>query len=609
MTTKKIPARDELPEQVRWDLTTMYTSDEAWENDLAAIDGKVPQLQVLKGKLADSPSMLLRCLEAEDDISRFIDKIHTYAALKSDEDKANSKYQAMLDRVTSIVHEISAELAWIQPEIMAIDEATMKRFLESKELAFYKIALVNILRYKPHTLSESEERILALASENAQVPYKVFSMLTSADIRFPEVPDGEGGNVELTHGVYSKLMEDKDRDVRKKAFFGMYETFGNFKNTLATTLNGSVKAHIINAKIRKFPSALDASLFHDVVKKEVYENLVDAINKNLGIFHKYISLRKRITGIEDLEMYDVYVPIVKDFSITVPYEQARTWVLESVKPLGSEYAGIVKKALDERWIDTLECRGKRSGAYSSGCYDSNPYILMNYNDTLDSVFTLAHELGHSLHSWFSRQSQKYRYSGYSIFVAEVASTTNELLLTDYLLKLTDDPKFRLYLLNHLCDAFKGTVYRQVQFAEFEKLIYEKVEQNIPLTVDVLNEMYYSINRKYYGPQLENADKIIEREWSRIPHFYYNFYVYKYATGFSAAVVLSNNILSGDKAKVDKYLGFLKAGNSQDPLDVLRGAGVDLSSREVIESALVKFDKTIETFTAELDKLNAGTATH
>jgi oligoendopeptidase F len=605
MSAKKVPLRNELPLEMTWDLTTMYATNDQWEKDVAEIKSRLPALMELKGKLSSSPAALLDCLRLEDEFSRFIDKVHTYASLKSDEDKSDSLYQGMLDRIVSLVHECSAQLAWIQPEIMAIDDRTMNRFLESAELEFYKFALVKTLRYKSHTLSENEERILALESEIAQVPYKAFSMLSSADIRYPAVPDGENGMVELSPAAYGRLMEHKDREIRRHAFRGMYETFDSYKNTLATTLNGAVKAHIINSKIRNFPSALKASLFHDDVKQEVYENLVLVINDNLDLFHRYIALRKKITGIDNLDMYDIYVPIVKDFEINVPYEQGRSWVLESVKPLGDQYVSIVKKALDNRWIDLLECKGKRSGAYSSGCYDSNPYILLNYNDTLDSVFTLAHELGHSLHSWFSKTEQKYRYSGYSIFVAEVASTTNELLLTDYLLKTTDDPKFRLYLLNHLCDAFKGTVYRQVQFAEFEKLIYEKAEQNVPLTVDELNSLYFAINKKYYGPLLENADRIIELEWARIPHFYYNFYVYKYATGFSAAVILSNNILSGDKTKVDKYLAFLKSGDSEYPLDVLKKAGVDLSSKVVIESALLKFEQTIGSLESMLDGGNAG----
>jgi oligoendopeptidase F len=603
MGSKKVPTRNELPVSMTWDLTDMYPSNDEWEKDFTHVKEMLAPILACKGRLAESPKRLAECLDLEDGFSRFVDKVHTYAALKSDEDKSDGFYQGMLDRITSLIHECGSELAWMQPEIMSIPDSTMEMFLESKDLGFYRFALIKILRYKAHTLSEKEERILALVSETAQVPYKTFSMLSSADMRYPEVPDGENGMVELSPAVYGKLMEHKDRDIRRNAFRGMYDTVGTFKNTFATTLAGSIKAQIINSNIRNFPSALDASLFHDVVKKEVYENLIDVINQNLGIFHRYIALRKRIMGIDALDMYDVYVPMVKDFTITIPFEQGREWVLESVAPMGREYCAIVRKALDERWIDLLECKGKRSGAYSSGCFDSNPYVLMNYNETLDSVFTLAHELGHSLHSWFSKTHQKYRYSGYSIFVAEVASTTNELLLTEHLLRTTRDEKFKIYLLNHLCDAFKGTVYRQVQFAEFEKLIYEKAEKNIPLTVDGLSADYFEINSKYYGPLLAHADRSIELEWARIPHFYYNFYVYKYATGFSAAVVLSNNILSGDLEKVDKYLSFLKAGDSVYPLDVLRNAGVDLSSKEVIESALAKFDETIGTLESMLDKAN------
>lgn len=592
MAVKKLATRTELPVHMTWDLAKIYPSDEEWHRDFAKVEEKIKPFSNFKGRLHTSAQVLAECLRTGDEMGRFVEKLFTYANQKSDEDKGNSTYQAMLDKITSLSYKVRAALSWIHPEIIAIEDHVIGEFLQSPELKLYRFALEKIRRYKPHTLSENEEKILAMQAEISRVPYKVFSMLNNADIRFPEVPDGEGGMTEMSHSLYSKLLESKDRAVRKKAFDAMYDTFGGFKNTLSATIDGMVRVGVVNSRIRNYPSALAASLFPDNIEKSVYENLIRIIGENLPLFHRYVDLRKRILNLDDLDMYDLYVPLVKELDIKVPWEQACEWVAECITPLGSEYASVMRRAFSERWIDVLECRGKRSGAYSGGCYDTNPYILLNYNETLNSVFTLVHELGHSMHSYFSNSTQHYCYSDYSIFVAEVASTTNEFLLTDYLLKIKDDKRFRLYLLNHLCDGFKGFVFRQVQFAEFEKAIYEKVEENIPLTVDELNRTYYEINKKYYGPGI-NPDKKIELEWERIPHFYYSFYVYKYATGFSAAACLSEDILSGDKEKVAAYLEFLKAGSSKYPLDVLKDTGVDLTTTAPVLRGLKKFEQTLD----------------
>ncbi|MBN2441151.1 MAG: oligoendopeptidase F [Spirochaetales bacterium] len=593
MLTKKKITHSEIPTELTWDLTKIYLSDDEWKKDFDSVKDKLTLLLPFKGNLRTSASTLAEFLKADDEFSRLLEKLYTYSHLKSDEDTTNSHYQGILDQITGLIHTCRAELAWVVPEIIDIDDEIMNTFMKDPVLSGYTFYLEQLLRKKPHTLSPDEEKIMAMEGEIAEIPYKVFTMLNNADIRFPEVPDGHGEMIEMSHALYSKLLENSDREVRKKAFDAMYDTFGGFKNALSVTIDGAVKAEVINSRIRHYPSALGKSLFSDNIEKSVYENLISVINDHLPVFHRYVRLRKKVLNLDDLDMYDLYVPLVQEFDSKIPLEQAREWVIAATKPLGEEYSSIVQQAFSERWIDFLECRGKRSGAYSGGCYDTLPYILLNYNETLDSVFTLAHELGHSVHSYLSHKNQEFCYSDYSIFVAEVASTTNELLLTDYLLETTTDERFKVYLLNHLCDGFKGTVYRQTQFAEFEKIIYEKTEARIPLTVDELNRTYYDINKKYYGPAISHPDKKIEHEWARIPHFYYNFYVYKYATGFSAAVTLKENIMSREQEKISAYLGFLKAGSSRYPLDILKSAGVDLTTSAPIETGLKKFEEVLD----------------
>ncbi|MBN1411989.1 MAG: oligoendopeptidase F [Spirochaetales bacterium] len=592
MPAKKLPERKDIPTEKTWDLSLLYGSLDDWEKDFTAIDAKLKELQQFSGKLSESAPTLSLFLKQSDDFSRLLDKLYTYAHLKSDEDTANSANHGNLDRIKSRYIASKAAMAWFTPEIMRIDDSVMESFLSDACLKTYVWTLRKILRHKPHTLSENEEKLLSMSGEITQLPYNAFSMLNNADIRFPEITDEEGNKVEMTHGLYSRFMESKKREVRKEAFKAMYTTFDRFKHTLAVTLDGVVKAHLFHARTRNYANTLSASLFPDNIKEEIYHNLIKTINDNLPILHDYIAFRKDKLNLPDLNMYDMYVPLIEDYEIKVPWEQACQWVKEAVKPLGSEYSGVLDEALSKRWIDVLECRGKRSGAYSSGCYDSAPYMLLNYNETLSSAFTLAHELGHSLHTWFSTHYQDYTDSEYSIFVAEVASTTNEMLLWNYLMKTTKEDKLRQYLLNHLCEDFRTTVFRQVQFAEFEYLIHDMAEKGKPLTLEELNRLYYDTNSRYYGP-LVNADRLIELEWARIPHFYYDFYVYKYATGFSAAVALSEGILTKEKSRINAYIGFLKAGASKDPLAVLTDAGVDLTSPEPIRTALSKFEITLK----------------
>ena len=597
-TKRKIPLRGELPVPMTWDLDPLYDSDAAWEGELEKVQELLEPLLALKGSLGSCGAALRAALEAEDELHRRVERLYTYAHLRNDQDLGNGTYQGMFDRIVSRHHDISAQLSWIDPEIMAIPDATMDRFLADPELEYHRVALKVLLRFKPHTLSDSEERIMAMAGEALGAPAKTFSRLNNADIRFPEVPDGKGGTVELSHANFVVLLENRDREVRRRAFETLYDTYEGLKNTLAATLDGAVKANVFRSRVRKYPGSLEASLLRDNVPRAVYDTLIDTIHDRLDVFHRYVDLRRRVLGLDTLDMYDMYVPLVPDVDLEVGWEQAREWVLESVAPLGAEYQEICRRAFEQRWLDVLECRGKRSGAYSSGCYDSYPYMLLNYQGTLDHVFTLAHELGHSMHSFLSNGNQGYRYAGYSIVVAEVASTTNEMLLTDTLLRTAKDSRFRRYLLNHVCDGFKGTVYRQVQFAEFERLVYRMAESGEPLTPETLIDRYYELNRSFYGAGVE-PDRRIGLEWSRIPHFYYNFYVYKYATGFSAAVALSEGILAGDQEKTKAYTDFLKAGCSRDPLDILKAAGVDLSTPEPIIAGLRKLEATVEGLEGEL----------
>ncbi len=582
-----IRERKDIPEEFKWDLNGLFPSEEEWEAAFASVDSLIDPQLTLKGKLAESPDNLAECIRTEDELSRKLDKVYTYAHLKADEDTANTKYMAMQDRVKKKYIDLSAKLAWIKPEILAMDEDKLNAFRDADVMEPYRRALDLIIRDKPHTLNQSEERLLVMAAEPLDTASRTFGLLNNADLKFPKISDADGNEVELTHGNYIRFLESKKREVRKGAFTVMYETYSGLKNTLSSTLSGNINKQIFYSRARNHESALKASLHADNVSQDVYDSLIEAVHRGFPMFFDYVALRKKCLGLDTLDMYDQYVPIVPDFDMEVPYEQACEWVRESVKPLGDEYCEAYAKAFNERWIDVYENRGKRSGAYSSGCYDSNPYILMNYQGNLNSVFTLAHEMGHSLHSYFSAKCQPHIYSQYRIFVAEVASTVNEALLSDYLMKNSDSDQLKAFLLNEKCDSFKGTVYRQTMFAEFEKIIHEKAEQSIPLTPDELCQTYYELNKQYYGPDVD-ADKLIKLEWSRIPHFYYNFYVYKYATGFSAAEAFSRRILSGDADAVTRYVDFLKAGGSKDPLDVLADAGVDLRDPAVIQDALTGF---------------------
>ena len=581
-----------------WDLAALYPSLADWERDAKKIRPLTEKFAAYRGRLSESPAVMREAIEAQDAASRLTAKVYTYAHLLSDEDTSNNVNRARVDKLDALLASLSELEAWFEPEFMKIPDAKMKKFLASRELAFYRRSMEELLRDKPHTLSEPEERILGILSDALGSSAGTFELLNDADLTFGSVRDGSGKLVKLTHGSYRKLMEDSDRSVRRTAFKKLYRRYKEFRNTFASTLDGEIKTHAADAKLRKYPSCLASALSDDNVPEQVYTNLIDTVHAKLECFYPYMELRRKMMKLDKLDMYDIYNPLLPAVTERYTFDRAEKLVKEALAPLGEEYVRDLGRAFKERWIDAPERKGKRSGAYSSGCYDSYPYLLLNYNSTLDDVFTLAHELGHSMHSFYSHRAQKYHYAGYRIFVAEVASTTNEILLSEYLLKRAKTSEQRAYLYGHLLDEIRGTIYRQTMFAEFELKLHRKAEAGVPFTADELTNEYYELNKLYYGDAVK-ADPLIGLEWARIPHFYYDFYVYKYATGMSAALVLAKNLLSGDAAKREAYLGFLRAGDSKDVLDIMKDAGVDLSTPAPVAAALDYFGDTVEKLRLEL----------
>ncbi|MEI7668023.1 MAG: oligoendopeptidase F [Erysipelotrichaceae bacterium] len=505
-----------------------------------------------------------------------------------DVDTTNNKYQAYNAQVENLYTQVSSSFSFYKTELMSYDEALILKYLDEKEeLKIYKHDFDVLFRKRAFILSDKEERLLAEASEVLSAPTRIFSMFNNADMIFPMVKDEEGQDVQLTHGRYGLFLESQNREVRKSAFMGMYKNYLDYKNTFAELLSTQVKSHNFNARMRGYKSARHAALSNNAIEEQVYDALIEAVHDRFDLLHAYVDLRKQVLKQDSIAMYDMYTALVEDVNLKITYDEAKELVLEGLSVLGEEYVSIVKRAFDERWIDVLENKGKRSGAYSSGSYATSPYILLNWQDNLDNVFTLAHELGHSMHSYYTHQSQPYVYGDYSIFLAEVASTTNEILMTDFLLKKYSDPKVKAYIINHYLDGFKGTVFRQTQFAEFEHHIHTVNQAGVALTADYLTDTYFKLNQSYYGDAIA-YDQEIGYEWARIPHFYYNYYVFQYATGFSAASTLANRILS-DKANIEPYLAFLKAGCSAYPIDVLKKAGVDMTSDLAVKEALSVFE--------------------
>ncbi|WP_282140053.1 oligoendopeptidase F [Cytobacillus oceanisediminis] len=592
-TVKKLPARNEISPDDTWRLEDIFPSDEDWDKEYNEVQKLIPNAGKYQGRLGESAETLYEALQFQDHILSRLGKLYTYAHMRYDQDTTNSFYQSMDDKIKNLYSEAASVLAYIVPELLAEDEAKIAGFLEEKkELQLYKHSLEEINLQRPHVLSAEQESLLAQASEVLGASSNTFGMLNNADLEFPSIKDENGEDVEITHGRFIRFLESDEQRVRHDAFKAVYKTYGKFRNTFASTLSGNIKKDNFNAKIRNYESARHAALAANNIPESVYENLVNTINDNLHLLHRYVKLRKKVLGVEELHMYDLYTPLVKEVKMEIPYKEAKDLILKGLKPLGGDYLNILKEGFENRWVDVHENKGKRSGAYSSGTYGTNPYILMNWQDNVNNLFTLAHEFGHSVHSYYTRKYQPYPYGNYSIFVAEVASTCNEALLNDYLLKTIDDDKKRLYLLNHYLEGFRGTVFRQTMFAEFEHLIHKKAQNNEALTADSLTKEYYELNKKYFGEEDIFIDEEIGLEWSRIPHFYYNYYVYQYATGFSAATALSKQILQEGQPAVDRYIEFLKSGSSDYPIEVLKKAGVDMTSSKPIEDACKVFEEKL-----------------
>ncbi|MDF2984711.1 MAG: oligoendopeptidase [Eubacterium sp.] len=595
---KALPKRQDMDPKFKWKLEDIYSDVSQWEQDFKKVKELAGQMQSFQGRLAEGAQTLLECFKKNDELLSLNDKVFVFARMKRDENNGDSTYQALADRASSLVTEVFSAISFIVPEMLAIPEDKLLSYAsENKELSTYLFMIKENLRQKEHILSEKEEQILAMSSEISDVAGDVFTMFNNADIKFPYIKDEEGEEVEVTKGRYIAFLESKDRRVRKDAFEAVYTSYKKMKNTLASSLTGNVKKNRFYSQVRKYPSALVASLDNDNICVDVYNTLIDTVNKNLPLLDRYLKLRKKVLKLDELHMYDLYVPMVEEFDKKIPYEEAKKIVSEGLKPLGEEYAGYLEKGMNSAWIDVYENEGKTSGAYAWGSYKTHPYVLLNYQDTINDVFTLAHEMGHALHSYYTNMTQPYVYSEYKIFVAEVASTVNESLLMRYLLPRASSKQEKAYLLNHYLEEFRGTVFRQVMFAEFEKMIHEKVEQGDALNAQELCDMYYGLNKKYFGEEV-TVDEDIAMEWSRIPHFYSSFYVYKYATGFSSATAIAEKILTEGKPAVDKYIEFLKSGGSNYPLDLLKIAGVDLSTPQPIQEALNVFEKTLD----ELEEL-------
>ncbi|WP_141432790.1 oligoendopeptidase F [Bacillus sp. 03113] len=590
---KKLPTRDEINVEDTWKLEDIFSTDEEWEKEFEAVKGLIPNVIEFKGKLAEGADVLFEALQRQDQLLERLGKLYTYAHMRYDQDTTNSFYQGLNDRIKSLYSQAASALSYIVPEILSINEEVIKGYLsENKELSLYEHALEEINLQRPHVLSAEQEALLAQASEVLGASSNTFGMLNNADIEFPSIKDEDGEEVEVTHGRYSRFLESEDQRVRHDAFKAVYDTYEKFRNTFASTLTGNIKKDNFKARVRNYQSARHAALSGNKIPESVYENLVETIHKYLPLLHRYVKLRKKVLGVDELHMYDLYTPLVKNIKMKVSYEEAKDLILKGLAPLGEEYRQVLEEGFTNRWVDVHENKGKRSGAYSSGTYGTNPYVLMNWQDNVNNLFTLAHEFGHSVHSYYTRKTQPFPYGDYSIFVAEVASTCNEALLNDYLLKTIDDEQKRLYLLNHYLEGFRGTVFRQTMFAEFEHLIHQKEQNNEALTADLLTKEYYALNKKYFGEEDIVIDEEIGLEWARIPHFYYNYYVYQYATGFSAATALSKQILEEGEPAVERYIEFLKSGSSNYPIEVLKKAGVDMTSAKPIEEACKVFEEKL-----------------
>ncbi|EWC96091.1 oligoendopeptidase F [Atopobium sp. ICM42b] len=593
-------SREEIDSKYKWDLSSMFPSDEAFEAGLEELKAYCPKLLAFKGKISTSAQALLEFLQLEDQMNLLLYKIINYAERKSDEDTRVAKYQAYVANATSAYTQVGEATSWFAAELLAIPAESVEKFYaEVPALEFYRRKLNKILNQREHTLSAEEEALLARAEELAVQPTNIFSMFDDADLTFDDAVDSEGKTHKLTSGSFVPLLMDADRVLRESAFKQLYSRFGEFRNTSAAILTSQVKNLQFFSSSRKYASSLEAALAENEIPVKVYNNLIDAVHQNFPAFYKYVDLRKRVMGLDELHFWDVYTPLVDDVDMKFTYEEACDLIVKALAPMGEEYVGLVKKGLESRWVDVYETPGKRSGAYSAGGKGMNPVMLLNFQGGLDDVYTLIHEMGHSLHTYFSSHNQEITYSDYSIFVAEVASTCNEALLSHYLLEHETDPARHAYILNHFLEGFRGTIYRQCMFAEFERDISQMNADGVALNAEVLSERYGKLCAEYFGPGIE-LDEEIKLEWSRIPHFYYNFYVYQYCIGFSAAIALSQRILSEGEPAVKDYIGYLSGGCSKTPIELLRGAGVDMATPDPVNAALKYFGELVDQLEQELN---------
>ena len=598
MTVIKIPPREQISVEDCWDLSSLYGSTEAWEQDFKRLESQIGRYEEFRGRLGSSVKALRECLDFDREIERLSERLGTYAFLKTAEDQANQASQALVARFQNLAVRTNQIASYFRPEILAIPEETMQQFLQSEELSEYRLVLERITRYRQHTLSDSEENLLAMQGEMAATASKAFRQLCDADLKFGFVENEKEEQVELSNATFSQLLISPEREVRRKAFHQYYDQFAAHENTLAATLAGSIHTDVYYAKARRYRSSLEAALFPDNIPQSVYDNLIAAVRANLPAVYRYFDLRKRFMKLDQIHHYDTYVPLLADLEQERNWDEAVRVVIDSLQPLGQDYCDVLRQGLVGRWCDRYPSKGKQSGAFSCGSYDGDPYILMNYKpQVLNDLFTLTHEAGHSMHSYLSANRQPFQYYNYTIFVAEVASTFNEQLLTHHLLNTTQDNRLKAYLLNHEIDSIRATIVRQTMFAEFEKLTHEMAERGDPLTVETFKQTYRGVLDDYFGPDFY-LDEQLSLECFRIPHFYRGFYVYKYATGLSAAIALSRRVLGGGAAERDAYLNFLSSGCRQDPLDLLRDAGVDMAQPQPVDTALEYFGQLVD----QLDEL-------
>ncbi|WP_342388666.1 oligoendopeptidase F [Salinicoccus bachuensis] len=597
----KVITRQEQEEKNTWNLETIFESDAAFEEKYKELEGRLGEEERFKGQI-DSLDTLADALETERELSEEIGRLFVYAHLKHDQDTSDDTYSALESKARTLVVKFNTAWSFLVPEIMKVDEETLEEWRNDPRLSEFSFDLEKLNRKRAYVLSDKEEKLLAQAGEVMSNPTSTFGMFNNADLEFPDAVDSEGNTHALTQGTYIDLLKSSDRELRKSAYENLYRTYGAYRNTLSQTLQGVVSTHVFQAQARGYDSARHQALSNNFIPEEVYDNLVKTVNDHLHLMHRYTELRRQMLGLDKLKMYDVYTPMVKDVDFEMSYEEAKDWMLASLEPMGETYVNIIKEGLESRWVDVYENKGKRSGAYSSGTYGTNPFILMNWQDNVNNLFTLTHEFGHSVHSYYSRQNQPSNTSGYSIFVAEVASNFNEALLADYMFKNLEDTKKKLYLLNEQLEGFRGSVFRQTMFAEFEHKIHSMKEAGEPLTAGRLNEVYGELNRKYFGDAVDYDDHI-EVEWARIPHFYMNYYVYQYSTGYAAAASLSKQVLEEGDATAERYINeFLKKGSSDYPINVLKNAGVDMTTSEPIENAMKVFESQLDQFEALLEEV-------